>query len=72
MLIRRPDIKALFSKVESAGFKLQEARRDRFPKLSLVGNIGTNSNSIENIGLYSNLVTPMVSLNFYEVFGLEI
>ena len=33
LLIRRPDIKALFSKVESAGFKLQEARRDRFPKL---------------------------------------
>ena len=49
LLIRRPDIKALFSKVESAGFKLQEARRDRFPKLSLVGNIGTSSNSIENI-----------------------
>ena len=30
LLIRRPDIKALFFKVESAGFKLLEARRDRF------------------------------------------
>ena len=49
LLSRRPDIKALFAKTESAGFKLKEAQRSRFPKISLVGNIGTSSNRIEDM-----------------------
>jgi outer membrane protein, multidrug efflux system len=67
LLSRRPDIKALFAKAESAGFKLKEAERNRFPKLTLIGNIGTSSNNIEDMlnvdygvwNLGTNILSPI-------------
>jgi outer membrane protein, multidrug efflux system len=67
LLSRRPDIKALFAKAESAGFKFKEAERNRFPKLSLIGNIGTSSNNIEDMlnidygvwNLGTNILSPI-------------
>ena len=77
LLSRRPDIKALFAKAESAGFKLKEAERNRFPKLTLIGNIGTSSNNIEDMlnvdygvwNLGTNILSPIFKnskiKNFY-------
>jgi len=67
LLLRRPDIKALFLNAESAGLKLAEAKRNRLPKISLSGNVGTSSNSLEDMfnidhgvwNLGANLLTPI-------------
>ena len=67
LLLRRPDIKALFLNAESAGLRLAEAKRNRLPRISLSGNVGTSSNSLDDIfniehgvwNLGANLLTPI-------------
>ena len=49
LLLRRPDIKAAVSKVESAGYRVAEAKRSLLPRIDLTGSAGTSTDELKDI-----------------------
>ena len=49
LLMRRPDLKSLFLKVESEGLLLAQAKRNLLPGISLSANVGTSAQKLEDI-----------------------
>ena len=66
VLQNRPDIKSAYLKIQSADQRIAAAIADRFPKLSLSANFGTNSPSLQSFfnnwlaTLAGNLVMPLL------------
>tara|TARA_S200000501_G_scaffold378701_1_gene442900 strand:+ start:3929 stop:5416 length:1488 start_codon:yes stop_codon:yes gene_type:complete len=67
LLIRRPDIRSLISKIDASGFRVAQAKRNLLPGIGLTGSAGTSTreleelfngeNSIWNVGL--NITNPI-------------
>ena len=49
LLLRRPDIRSAVSKVESAGYKVAEAKRSLLPSFVLTGSAGTSSRELKDV-----------------------
>jgi NodT family efflux transporter outer membrane factor (OMF) lipoprotein len=66
VLQNRPDIKSAYLKIQAADQRVASAIADRFPKLSLSANFGTNSPSLQSFfnnwlaTLAGNLVLPIL------------
>lgn len=66
VLQNRPDIKSAYLKIQAADQRIASAIADRFPKLSLSANFGTNSPSLQSFfnnwlaTLAGNLVLPIL------------
>lgn len=66
ILQNRPDIKSAYLKIQAADQRIAAAIADRFPKLSLSANFGTNSPSLQSFfnnwlaTLAGNLVLPLL------------
>jgi NodT family efflux transporter outer membrane factor (OMF) lipoprotein len=66
ILQNRPDIKSAYLKIQAADQRMASAIADRFPKLSLSANFGTNSPSLQSFfnnwlaTLAGNLVLPIL------------
>jgi NodT family efflux transporter outer membrane factor (OMF) lipoprotein len=66
ILQNRPDIKSAYLKIQAADQRVASAIADRFPKLSLSANFGTNSPSLQSFfnnwlaTLAGNLVLPIL------------
>jgi NodT family efflux transporter outer membrane factor (OMF) lipoprotein len=66
VLQNRPDIKSAYLRIQAADQRIASAIADRFPKLSLSANFGTNSPSLQSFfnnwlaTLAGNLVLPLI------------
>ena len=56
LIIRRPDIKSHFLKLESAGYLLAQSKRNLLPGISVSGSAGTATKRIQDILKDENLV----------------
>lgn len=66
ILKNRPDVKSAYLRIQAANQRIASAIADRFPKLSLSANFGTNSPSLQSFfnnwlaTLAGNLVLPIL------------
>ncbi|MSR16441.1 MAG: TolC family protein [Methylococcaceae bacterium] len=66
ILQNRPDVKSAYLRIQAANQRIASAIADRFPKLSLSANFGTNSPSLQSFfnnwlaTLAGNLVLPIL------------
>jgi len=66
VLQNRPDVKSAYLRIQAADQRIASAIADRFPKLSLSANFGTNSPSLQSFfnnwlaTLAGNLVLPLL------------
>ena len=71
MLVRRPDIKQLEKSLAAASLRIDRARADYFPSVSLTGTLGTESTALSNLfsgpalfwSLGAGLLQPLFNLN---------
>ncbi len=49
LVARRPDLRAAERRLQSAGWRVHEARRALYPKLTLTGSAGTSSDRLEDL-----------------------
>lgn len=49
LLLRRPDVRSAVTKVESAGYKVAEAKRSLLPSFALTGSAGTSSRELKDV-----------------------
>ncbi len=56
LIIRRPDIKSHFLKLESAGYLLAQSKRNLLPGISISGSAGTATKRLQDIFNDENLV----------------
>jgi len=67
LLIRRPDLIASQKQLEASDQRVAAAHADRFPRLSLTGNLGTRSDDLSNLissdylvwSVFSGLTAPL-------------
>jgi NodT family efflux transporter outer membrane factor (OMF) lipoprotein len=67
LLIRRPDLMASQKQLEASDQRVAAAHADRFPRLSLTGNLGTRSDDLNNLissdylvwSVFSGLSAPL-------------
>ncbi len=67
LVTRRPDLRATERRLEAAGWRVQEARRSLYPRLSFSANAGTTSDSVTDLldgdfsvwNLAGNLLHPL-------------
>ncbi|MEO9135281.1 MAG: efflux transporter outer membrane subunit [Casimicrobiaceae bacterium] len=74
MLERRPDVRQLEKELVAASLRIDRARADYFPSLSLTGAFGTESGALSNLfsgpsliaSLAAGLVQPLIGLKAIE------
>ena len=67
LIERRPDIQSEIKRLESSGYKLAQAKRDRLPSISLTASGGTSTDKLKEIlngdysvwNLASNITAPI-------------
>jgi multidrug efflux system outer membrane protein len=71
MLERRPDIRQIEKSLAAASLRIDRARADYFPSVSLSGALGTESSTLSNLfsgpalfwSLGAGLLQPLLNLN---------
>jgi outer membrane protein, multidrug efflux system len=74
LLARRPDVQQAEQQLAAASLRIDRARADYFPSLSLTGSFGTESGALKNLftgpgliwGLGANLLQPLIGLKAIE------
>jgi len=74
LLARRPDVQQAEQQLAAASLRIDRARADYFPSLSLTGALGTESGALKNLftgpgliwGLGANLLQPLIGLKAIE------
>ena len=74
VLERRPDVQQAEQQLAAASLRIDRARADYFPSLSLTGSLGTESGALKNLftgpgliwGIGANLLQPLIGLKAIE------
>ncbi|OOV86080.1 efflux transporter outer membrane subunit [Oceanospirillum linum] len=67
VLARRPDVQAAWHEVESVGWGVAVARADRFPKITLTGQVGQSASALKDL-LNGDLIWSLASSVGYNLF----
>ena len=74
LLLRRPDIQRAEAQLAAANLRIDVAKDDYFPSISLTGNYGTQAGALKNLftgpgvvwGLAASLLQPLIGLKAIE------
>jgi outer membrane protein, multidrug efflux system len=74
LLLRRPDIQRAEAQLAAANLRIDVAKDDYFPSISLTGNYGTQAGALKNLftgpgvvwGLAASLLQPLINLKAIE------
>jgi multidrug efflux system outer membrane protein len=74
LLLRRPDIQRAEAQLAAANLRIDVARDDYYPAISLTGNYGTQAGALKNLftgpgvvwGLAASLLQPLIGLKAIE------
>ena len=74
VLVRRPDIQRAEAQLAAANLRIDVAKADYFPAISLTGNYGTQAGALKNLftgpgvvwGLAASLLQPLIGLKAIE------
>ncbi len=74
LLVRRPDIQRAEAQLAAANLRIDVARDDYYPAISLTGNYGTQAGALKNLftgpgvvwGLAASLLQPLIGLKAIE------
>ncbi|MGF1464011.1 MAG: efflux transporter outer membrane subunit [Maricaulaceae bacterium] len=61
VLARRPDLRAAEARIEAAGFRVKEARKNLLPQLTLTGNVGPGGNSLDELFDGSRIMSTLAA-----------
>lgn len=67
VLARRPDVQAAWHAVESAGWGVAVARAERFPQITLTGQLGQSASALRDV-LSGDLIWSLASSLGYSLF----